>query len=666
MKRSHNRRLFYLLVIFIAVAGSLSAQPLPGEHPVRLYQEGVRYRAEGDYYRAIEYFRLALAKNPAYLDAVLASAEIYFILEEYDQALSLADRAISLSPGNSSAGVLRGRILVGLGELPEAAKAFQAILTSEPNNVEARLAGAELEIAQGKNRSAAREYLETLQAAPNNRRALLSLALLYDNMGNSGTAREYFDLAVRFHGDVPVTHFLAGEFYLRGGRTDAAENHAAIALSLNPDYEDALMLLGGVHLKRKNFGSVYSTMDTVLRLNRENISAWYLKGLAALRMGRSKEAVDLLRTLLTLKPEDEVARITLEDTLRESLPVEDPMRRNFGVYHFERGDRFRERNLFSRAQEEYRRGLQIDPYSKRGRLAFADILEKLGFPARSLGVLQFLKDQNLSDPSVEERMEIAASLLEDRVSRIWNVDQTLVKKRRFALSVFFDSETSHLAHADSGLYLARYFGDLLIGTPRFSLVSEPAAVGNYAEAFQEARQRSGDYFLILSFSESDREFILKADLHLSRTGGKIDSIQVYRTGNDRVQNSLVRLVSDLAERFPLRGDLLRREFERGLVNLGSLDGIKDGDSLLIVPEKSLSLKHDTIEFVHKPDDILGTITIVRTDDMVSEGIIEKQGFFDRINPGDAVIPGKMPEKKTETLPGSVPNMPLYKKILRIQ
>jgi tetratricopeptide (TPR) repeat protein len=658
---------FQVLFFFLALVPVFSAhpQPLPADHPISLYRQGTEARAGGNYYTALEYYQSAIMKNPSYYEPIFSSAEIYFFLEEYDQALAFADRALSLAKDNILSKVLKARILVGMGDLHKAGDIYRAVLAAEPNNLEARLGKAELDIAQGKNRTAAVEYLETLQAEPNNRRALLSLALISQSQGDLSAAGAYFELSIRYHGESPITHLLAGDFYLRNGKADQAERHARTALSLKPNYEEALMLLGSVHLFNGRFEAVYAVMDTVLSLNRNSSSAWYLKGISALRLGKPQEAIGLLRTLLNIKPEDEIARITLEDTLKEFLAAEDPLRRVYADYHFDRGDRFQERNLFARAYEEYRRGLQINPYSKRGRIAFADILSKVGFQARSLSALTFLQEQKLADRDIAERIEIAESLLEDRVARTWRVDQFLDRGRKFSLSLFVDSSQSSFIHQDAGIYIARYFADLLSGSPRFALSAEPLIVGTFGGAFQEARQRGSDYFVLLKCSESEREFVLRAELYLSRTGGHIDTIGVYRTGNDRIQNGLVQLARDLTEKFPVRGTLKKREFERGLVDLGLVDGIKEGDSLVIVSDKSVSLKHDSIDFIYKPNDILGKITIHKLDDMVSEGVIEKNGFFDLINPGDAVLIGKIPAEK-ERDRRTIPDVPLYRRILQIR
>ena len=401
-----NRFLALILLLACLAFQGLGAQ----ENPIQLYQKGIDARLQGDFYKALEYFKTSLSKNPGYFEPLLASAEVYFVLEEYDQALALADKALALAKAKTSPRILRARILVGLGETAKAAETYKDVLAKEPNNLEARLGKAELEISQGKNKNASLEYHETLKVSPNNRRALLSLALLLQSQGDAAGAEEYFELAIRYHGEVPLTHLLAGEFYLRRGKLDNADEHARVALSLRPSYEEALMLQGAIRLKQGKYQDVYAIMDQVITLNRNNASAWYLKGLSALRIGKPQEGIQHLRTLVSLRPEDEISRITLEDALREFLPVEDPLRTVYADHHFDRGDSFQEKNLFSRAFEEYRRGLQVNPYSKRGRVALADILSRLGFEARALNALTFLRDQKLADRDVLERIEAGESL----------------------------------------------------------------------------------------------------------------------------------------------------------------------------------------------------------------------------------------------------------------
>lgn len=669
MKTLGIPRFVLLLILSACLPGMLQAQELPPDHPITLYRQGMEYRRIGDFYRALELFRAATRKNPAYFDPIFASAELFFQLEEYDEALKMVDAALRLSRRDSAARVLKARILVGMGKYTEASDIYTNLLREEPNNTDARLGKAELDLALGKNRNATLEYLDTLKRFPDSRRALLSLGVLLSQQGNVQEAETYFDAALRYHSDNPIVHYLVGEYYYRQRKYDLAVERAKTALSIKPDYLEAHQLLGWISFQKGDYAEAYSQMDRLLSLNRANPLAFYLKALSALRLGKKDEGITLLRSLVTLAPEDEVARITLEDSLKEILPVEDNLRKTYAQYHFDRGDKFQDRNLFQRALEEYRRGLQIDPYSKRGRLSYAEIQQKIGFPGYAYNSLDFLKKQNLADRTALEQLEILTSILSDRPAMRWQYDQFIHRKPSLSFSLFVDINSGTLQHGFSELFLARYLADLLIGIPSIQIPYPPMAVHTFGEAFQEARQRGTDYFILLSFGETAREFSIQGDLFLSRTGGKIETFTVYRTGNDRVQNALLQVSSLVKGKLPLRGELLKREFERALVGLGSADGVKKGDKFLILPAKAVSLKNDSIGFVYAPKEILGTFTVTEVDDLLCEGTVVKEGFFDRINPGDVVIPYEEQKPTGEASPSPVPPpsaLMLYKKILRIQ
>jgi len=669
MKTPETHRFLPLLILSALLPVFLQAQELPPDHPISLYRQGMEYRRIGDFYRALELFRAATLKNPAYFDPIFASAELFFQLEEYDEALKMVDAALRLSRRDSAARVLKARILVGMGKFTEASDIYTNLLREEPNNTDARLGKAELDLALGKNRNATLEYLDTLKRFPDSRRALLSLGVLLSQQGNVQEAETYFDAALRYHSDNPIVHYLVGEYYFRQRKYDLAVERAKTALSIKPDYLEAHQLLGWISFQQGDYAEAYSRMDRLLSLNRANPLGFYLKALSALRLGKKDEGITLLRSLVTLAPEDEVARITLEDSLKEILPVEDNLRKTYAQYHFDRGDKFQDRNLFQRALEEYRRGLQIDPYSKRGRLAYAEIQQKIGFPGYAYNSLEFLKKQNLADRTALEQLEILTSILSYRPAMRWQYDQFIHRKPSLSLSLFVDLTSGTLQHGFSELFLARYLADLLIGIPSVQIPYPPMVAHTFGEAFQEARQRGTDYFILLSFGQTAREFSIQGDLFLSRTGGKIETFAVYRIGNDRVQNALLQVSSLIKGKLPLRGELLKREFERALVGLGSTDGVKKGDKFLILPAQAVSLKNDSIGFVYSPKEILGTFTVTEVDDLLCEGTVVKEGFFDRINPGDVIIPYEEQKPKGEPSPSPVPTpsaLMLYKKILRIQ
>jgi hypothetical protein len=154
-------------------------------------------------------------------------------------------------------------------------------------------------------------------------------------------------------------------------------------------------------------------------------------------------------------------------------------------------------------------------------------------------------------------------------------------------------------------------------------------------------------------------------MYLSETGSLLEEFQVFRTGNDRVSDALSLLVNRITKSLPFRANLIKRRFSQGIIDLGTLDGISEGDTFIILPERALELSKTEIGYNFSDEDILAEFTVIETDELVSEGTIKKRHFFDLVNIGDSLIikpeEGEPePEKSDIFLPRSI-----YREFLRI-
>ena len=104
-----------------------------------------------------------------------------------------------------------------------------------------------------------------------------------------------------------------------------------------------------------------------------------------------------------------------------------------------------------------------------------------------------------------------------------------------------------------------------------------------------------------------------------------------------------------AGRIPLRGTLLERQFDHGLINLGSRDGVKEGDELVIVKKGAAALEHDALGFTYDDQDRIGTLTVAGLDESVAEGTVARRDFFDLINSGDQLLTAS-PVEESEPAP----------------
>ena len=170
------------------------------------------------------------------------------------------------------------------------------------------------------------------------------------------------------------------------------------------------------------------------------------------------------------------------------------------------------------------------------------------------------------------------------------------------------------------------------------------------DAFRRARSGGSDYFIVLQVDEAERSFSATADMYLSRTAALIASFAAFRTGNDRLRDSFLKLGSQVASTLPLRGTLLVRKFGQGLVDLGSFQGLKKGDALVIVRKGMVRLNAEKPGLTFDQKDIVGDFQATGVDEGVSEGTLRIRGYFDYINPGDLVVFAPKPAPRPQVQP----------------
>jgi tetratricopeptide (TPR) repeat protein len=620
-----------------AFAQTAFAQAASAQSASALYESGRTAMLEERYYEAMESFLESLRVNPSYAEPVAALAECFYSLGEFDQALSYVRRARALSRGSSSLANLEAFILIAQGDLAGADALVRETLSREPYNREALFAAAELDVARGKAGEAASRYREAARRYPDDRRALLSLALVLGSLGDAEGARSYASRAASAHPDDHRVRYYAAYLDAAAGRLKDAAAGLSFALTLKPDYAPARSLLASVRYRLGEWEEAARLADEVIAADRANISAWYLKGLSYARLGRSVEARSVLSLALSVDPTDEFVRYSLEDLLVSSTPAESPERAKWAAYHLNRAEEYASRNLSDQALFEYRRALRIDPYSKNGRAAFAELLRALGYPARQLAELRFLQELGKSDRAINDAVETYDSLLADALHRRWNVDVNTLGSRHWKIAVVTISSQSPVRHVDAGKVAASFIRDLLTHDSNIAPVNIPVEQSGFSNAFRSAREAGADYFLVVSAAESERDLSLRGNLYVARTGSAASEFRAFRTGADRVRNSSRKIVELLGAALPFRSQLIARRAGQGLIDKGRSNGVVSGMKLEIVKKGAAIPLAEGIGLSYGPENITGTLTVEDSDEEVAAGALARNGFFDRISEGDEVV-----------------------------
>ncbi|MCL2763068.1 MAG: tetratricopeptide repeat protein, partial [Treponema sp.] len=454
-----------LLAILLALSGlgRLEAQNTGGAaaQAAAFYEQGRKSMAAEDWYSAAEALHECLRLNSAHAEGTAALAECYYELGEFDESLSWVRKARVLARNNTSLANLEAVTLIALGRLETAASVIAEVLAREPYNREALFAAGELDIARGRSAEALLRYRNALGRYPDDRRLLISLALVSGSLGDTTAALSFIERALLQHPDDYRVFYYAAYINAQANRLPQAIAYAETALGYRPGFSPARTLLANLRYRSGHYTDAARLADESIAANREDMGAWYLKGLAFTRLGRREEAITVLGNALAIDPNDEFIRVALEDTIIELTALEDPRRSRWAAWHFNRARDFRSRNLMEQALFEYRRGLRLNPYA-RDRREYADLLRLQGYPARYLEELRFLQDLGIADRSMNDAVEAYSSLLSGTLLQRWQLSPFEIERRPWKIAVFSLAGQSSYFHVDAGAIASAYVKEILI------------------------------------------------------------------------------------------------------------------------------------------------------------------------------------------------------------
>ena len=613
----------------------------------QIFDEGVEYQLDENWYAAAQNYLEVVNQNPAFSQAWFNLAECSYKLEEFDLALTYLQNAEKYEKNNSKVQNLKGMILLALGEKDKALEVFNQVLAVYPNDIDAHFGIAEIELYNGKFTGAELEYIEALKRQTTNRKALLSLALVCAETGRFTQSDKYLRQALQYYSGEAEVHYIASVINVMKGDLKAAELQIRIAIEIKNDYEKAYELLSQILYMQERYNEVIDISDYLIRRNRSNSKAWYIKGIAHNKLGLIEDSIDTWATGLSLNPQDEIMRFAMEMELRDSLSLEDFSRSKHANFHLENARQYESRYDNAGAVYEYQRTLLIDPMNSKARFAYANMLELNGMYELYLEQLKFIQE-NTPDKitkKVSDKIEAYESLLSDTLSKKWNVDSFYLDKTRWNIAIFYTDETNSFIHADANRIAALAASDVFSGIAITSVKSQVTPVSSYSEAFKNARNNKFDYFVILSVSESDEDITLKSSFYSGRTGTEISKENFYSTGNNKFSTVLRRFRNSILEKLTVKGKILNRNGKQLLVDLGKAENIVENAEFKILKKGSVKTADSNVGLIYKESDVVGSLVITKAGEEISEAELTKHGFYDRVNINDEIILVSLPESK---------------------
>jgi tetratricopeptide (TPR) repeat protein len=389
--------------------------------------------------------------------------------------------------------------------------------------------------------------------------------------------------------------------------------------------------------RQERFTEAVDAVDRSIGLDRRNPLLWFLRGTAYWELDRNENALDSYYTALDLRPSDEIGRIVLEEFLLQEYLPESEERRRAAEVRFDRGSAYERDNRVELARQDYRRGLMLHPYNRNGRVLYAITYKRSGNIGKYLSILEVLEIDDNTTQDIRDEIEIYRNLRRDSIAAEWGVDQFAIERFRYRFALFTLNFDSSLIHLNAEERLSSYMQGLLRGFENIDLV-ENRSVRNFAEAFRAARSEDADFFILITYRETDRSFQVVSEVYNARTGSRVDTLRSIRTGNNRVTQSLVRIADGLADTLPVRGSIYRRSGNEVLVDIGEFQNVSEEQTLLVIRDEHLSLVNNSFRLEYEEENLLGEIVINAVDDLIARGEVRPYHFFDLINPGDTVFP----------------------------
>ena len=306
-----------MVTVVMPPAGTVASdQPAPPSHQAVLaYNAGAEAQIAGDLETAAERYRRAVELDPNLAIAHTGQAGIFFIQEQWLEAVAEAEKALELDPGDQRALQLRYEAYMKAGETAKAAEAAQALAGSVASaDVAGRAYNDAVDAYKTGDIAKARRMLEeAVVVSPDLVKVRVFLAAICGEQGDLDRASAEVDAALELEPANPLALRLGFEI---AAVRDDWETEIAMAEKLieaDPDYAGNEFLTRSIELYDGNrFAEASALAELVLAARPDDAKAHFICGMVAFNTGDADTARDHLTRCVELAPDDPDAAIARE------------------------------------------------------------------------------------------------------------------------------------------------------------------------------------------------------------------------------------------------------------------------------------------------------------------------------------------------------------------
>lgn len=607
--------------------------PVFSETAVSYYQKAKEaFEIREAYDEAIDSLRLALEKNPQYLEALKLLAEVYYETGDYEYAYTNINKALVFAPNRSDLVIFSADIETKLKMFDLAQAKYENVIKEDPLNMTAFNGLANLYLETDRKIQARNTLLEILKADSNNCKALLKLAAYYEKEDKQ-KAVECYRKNIQYNSLEDKVYYAYSLFLFNEGKIREAVEQIKTAIEIK-NRESYQTMLGKYYLY---LNQPDKALETFAGLSTESSLNFYYLSHAYSMIGNDKKAASSLMKCLGITGEDEFAAILLDNVLQDSFPVSDNWRKQRSDYYYQTAMENKKTAFYDKYLYSLRRAIMLNPYNVNARLELVEYYSSNNYPERSLRELILAGDFSPSK-EIEDKITMESRNASFRLGKDWKINQYNVGNEVYLIPLFINQEISNSHYKAEEMYAA-YLKELSSDKYIYEIVPYVDRKYSVAEKMEITKKIPNfmPYFVDLTVSEEDISIGAVLTLKNAMNGEVIKEFRTYQTGNDRVISTASSLLVQMDSVIPFRAALIKISGDRAIINAGRRSRVKLKDTYRIVKNQKYPLQMGTEKLLIDKHCIKGNAIVVKVDENIAEIKFKDSDFFRDIDVGDFVV-----------------------------
>ena len=668
------------IVKTVYISGSLiiimlsSALVSDAQNAISLNRDGWVSYKKTEYDKALFSFTNSLRLNGRYSDSMLGAGKSYYAIGVYDRALEMFSDALKLDGNSVDALNGIGMVLSETGRFTDAISYFERAFRISGDSIDSQYGIAYVYYKMDKRLWAKRKLENIFKSNPYHFQSLLLMADIKTDEGRLKEARGYVEKAIDSAGESPDGHIKYGSILLKNymitgdaDSLDEARESYSRALAINPSNFRANMDMGLISLMEiedYNFNSALhgggstdiikdkrdAAVSYILKAAEVNKSrpVLYSLSLAYDMSGDKTSALEHMLSAYKKFPSDSLLKGKLEDFLvLNEYKSAHPARIMLSNENIELSKINRRESLHTNVIYYLRRSLLMNPLNRDVREQLINYYSILDYNKMMIDEMKNVMMQypefkyqdmlNLAIIKRRDRLYVREGYSSDEAPR--DVPSVLVLN--------FNSAGKITDHPDSGKIAAR---NLTFALQQFGRMRTPglgereALAGNLktggenlfdtikkVKEISDKGEQKFDYLIFGEISEVDDYISITFKIMDLNRGYIIYELTESKKGRENLNLLSILTAEKIYNIIPYSGKVLKVKDNGIILNLGLIDGVKDGTELVIYRDSNSRLNNETIRYVE-------TFTVKETDTFISYAEPDRPDILREIDSTNIVYP----------------------------